>query len=117
MALQLRSVDKAQSFDNVADQRILEIPVQGHLLLLKDVLQAASWTILCDEESLTGVNASTNKSDQVLVLQVFHPFQVPEQSFVQANIMCTDLFQGHSRPLVVTSLHVHLSRGWVQSVP
>ena len=25
-------------------------------------LQAASWTILCDEESLTGVNASTNKS-------------------------------------------------------
>ena len=38
------------------DEGVLEVPVEGHLLLLEDVLQGAAGAVLCDQEHLRTIS-------------------------------------------------------------
>lgn len=66
------AVQVCQALHNVRDQRLLEVPVKLHLVVLKNVLQRAARAVLGDEDGVGGLQACAVEPGQVIVLQRLH---------------------------------------------
>ena len=75
MKIYLAAVDETQPFNNIIDERVLEIPVKLHFFFFKNVLQGPPWTILGYDKGVAVVQTSSNKSHKMVMLKIFHLLQ------------------------------------------
>lgn len=58
--------------DDIVHKTVAKHAIKLDLVILQNILQTSTWTILGQETVVWPINASSNKANQVIVRQIFH---------------------------------------------
>ena len=95
MVTQIGRVEVTKALKDIIHQRLLEVPVNLHLVLLQDVLEGSPRAVLRDQHRVDGVQAGAIEPDQIVVLQVLDLLQLYQEVPVQAELVQLDPLDGH----------------------